>query len=110
MEIVRSHRQLAAAAAAGSSGAGVLPTYRVAPQLEVRLEEFEIFAIDRLRGASPCSLYCRIYSPRCLLRYCPDLADELERDAILLRCVGQFSRGSRMGSRGGSDPRRWRSW
>ncbi|CAM0904904.1 unnamed protein product [Alopecurus aequalis] len=52
MEIVRSQRQLAAAAAAasgGGSGAGGLPTYRVAPQLEVRLEEFELFAIDRLR-------------------------------------------------------------
>ncbi|KAF7008954.1 hypothetical protein CFC21_023595 [Triticum aestivum] len=52
MEIVRSQRQLAAAAAAasgGGSGAGALPTYRVAPQLEVRLEEFELFAIDRLR-------------------------------------------------------------
>jgi len=47
MEIVRSHRQLAAAA----GGAGALPTYRAAPQLEVRLEEFELFAIDRLRGA-----------------------------------------------------------
>ena len=56
MEIVRSQRQLAAAAAAasgGGSGAGGLPTYRVAPQLEVRLEEFELFAIDRLRGAFP---------------------------------------------------------
>jgi len=53
MEIVRSHRQLAAAAAAGGGGgAGALPTYRAAPQLEVRLEEFELFAIDRLRGAA----------------------------------------------------------
>ncbi|GJN33629.1 hypothetical protein PR202_gb22249 [Eleusine coracana subsp. coracana] len=53
MEIVRSHRQLAAAAAAGGGGSGTggLPTYRTAPQLEVRLEEFELFAIDRLRGA-----------------------------------------------------------
>ncbi|CAL5067341.1 unnamed protein product [Urochloa decumbens] len=50
MEIVRSHRQLAAAAAAaGGGGLGSLPTYRAAPQLEVRLEEFELFAIDRLR-------------------------------------------------------------
>uniref|UniRef100_A0A804RKG6 DNA primase large subunit n=1 Tax=Zea mays TaxID=4577 RepID=A0A804RKG6_MAIZE len=47
MEIVRSHRQVAAAAAGG--GAGALPTYKAAPQLEVRLEEFELFAIDRLR-------------------------------------------------------------
>ncbi|GJM98444.1 hypothetical protein PR202_ga15458 [Eleusine coracana subsp. coracana] len=51
MEIVRSHRQLAAAATAGGGGSGTggLPTYRTAPQLEVRLEEFELFAIDRLR-------------------------------------------------------------
>jgi hypothetical protein len=54
MEIVRSHRQLAAAAAAGGGGAGALPTYRAAPQLEVRLEAFELFAIDRLRGAASC--------------------------------------------------------
>ncbi|CAD6270492.1 unnamed protein product [Miscanthus lutarioriparius] len=43
MEIVRSPRQVAAA------GAGGLPIYKTAPQLEVRLEEFELFAIDRLR-------------------------------------------------------------
>ncbi|KAL6874351.1 hypothetical protein ACP4OV_013371 [Aristida adscensionis] len=60
MEVVRSQRQLAAEAAGfgfgfgfggggGGSGAGGLPTYRAAPQLEVRLEEFELFAIDRLR-------------------------------------------------------------
>nr|CAB3457853.1 unnamed protein product [Digitaria exilis] len=49
MEIVRSHRQLAAAAGGGGGGQGALPTYRTAPQLEVRLEEFELFAIDRLR-------------------------------------------------------------
>jgi hypothetical protein len=49
MEIVRSQRQLAAAG--GGGGGGGLPTYRAAPQLEVRLEEFELFAIDRLRGA-----------------------------------------------------------
>jgi hypothetical protein len=57
MEIVRSHRQVAAAAAAaGGGGAGALPTYKAAPQLEVRLEEFELFAIDRLRGAASCLL------------------------------------------------------
>lgn len=84
MEIVPSRRQLDAAAAAGSGGTGALPTYRAAPQLEVRLEEFELFAIDRLRGASLCSLYCRSCSPRCFLRYCSDLANGLECDA--LRC------------------------
>jgi DNA primase large subunit len=59
MEIVRSHRQVAAAAAAaggGGGGAGALPTYKAAPQLEVRLEEFELFAIDRLRGAASLPL------------------------------------------------------
>jgi len=50
MEIVRSPRQVAAA------GAGGLPIYKTAPQLEVRLEEFELFAIDRLRGAASCLL------------------------------------------------------
>lgn len=53
MEIVRSQRQVAAAASGGGGGgAGALPTYKAAPQLEVRLEEFELFAIDRLRGAA----------------------------------------------------------
>jgi DNA primase large subunit len=51
MEIVRSHRHLAAAAGGGGGDAGGLPTYRAAPQLEMRLEEFELFAIDRLRGS-----------------------------------------------------------
>lgn len=45
------HRYGAAAAAADSSGAGALPTYKVASQLEVGLEEFELFIIDCLRGA-----------------------------------------------------------
>ncbi|KAK1365644.1 DNA primase large subunit [Heracleum sosnowskyi] len=44
MEIVRSQTK--------ASGPGVIPTiplYRCAPALEVRLEDFEVFAIDRLR-------------------------------------------------------------
>ncbi|XP_031476813.1 probable DNA primase large subunit isoform X2 [Nymphaea colorata] len=44
MEIVRSHRK--------SSAGGPVPTlsfYRSAPPLEVRLEDFELFAMDRLR-------------------------------------------------------------
>ncbi|KAF3784874.1 putative DNA primase large subunit [Nymphaea thermarum] len=45
MEIVRSHRK--------SSVGGPVPVlsfYRSAPPLEVRLEDFELFAMDRLRG------------------------------------------------------------
>ena len=73
MEIVRSHRQVAAAAAAagGGGGAGALPTYKAAPQLEVRLEEFELFAIDRLRGAASCLFLSRVAS----LRYFLNLAN-----------------------------------
>lgn len=40
-----------------------IPLYRSAPSLEVRLEEFESFAIDRLRGlfsSSPCFYGLRI--------------------------------------------------
>ena len=67
MEIVRSHQQLAAAAAAaGGGGAGALPTYRAAPQLEVRLEEFELFAIDRLRGEASC-LFSSQKKKKCIL-------------------------------------------
>ncbi|XP_057949616.1 probable DNA primase large subunit [Malania oleifera] len=44
MEIVRSQRKTPAADVVPT-----LPTYRSAPPLEVRLEDFELFAIDRLR-------------------------------------------------------------
>ncbi|RWV95741.1 hypothetical protein GW17_00041613 [Ensete ventricosum] len=45
MEIVRSQRKPADAAVAPA-----LSLYRSAPALEVRLEDFELYAIDRLRG------------------------------------------------------------
>lgn len=35
-----------------------LPLYRSAPALEVRLEEFELFALDRLRGNFPIKKLC----------------------------------------------------
>ncbi|KAL9686577.1 hypothetical protein QQ045_030969 [Rhodiola kirilowii] len=46
MEIVSSNRRSAADEAVVSA---TLPVYRSAPPLEVRLEDFELFAIDRLR-------------------------------------------------------------
>ncbi|CAA7404687.1 unnamed protein product [Spirodela intermedia] len=46
MEIVRSNRKSTAAAA---DSVPALSLYRSAPSLEVRLEEFELYAIDRLR-------------------------------------------------------------
>ncbi|MQL80643.1 hypothetical protein Taro_013116 [Colocasia esculenta] len=46
MEIVRSQRKTAPAAADAVPG---LSLYRSAPSLEVRLEDFELYAIDRLR-------------------------------------------------------------
>lgn len=46
MEIVRSERKPSV-----SNGViSTLPIYRSAPPLEVRLEDFELYAIDRLRG------------------------------------------------------------
>lgn len=48
MEIVRSQRTRTNTQ---SDGVSTLPLYRHAPQLEVRLEDFEVFAMDRLRGA-----------------------------------------------------------
>lgn len=45
MEIVRSQRKTSATEVVPS-----LPLYRSALALEVRLEDFELFAIDRLRG------------------------------------------------------------
>ena len=50
MEIVRSQRKVSSAAAAYDVVPTTLPLYRSAPPLEVRLEDFELFAIDRLRG------------------------------------------------------------
>ncbi|XP_026382202.1 probable DNA primase large subunit [Papaver somniferum] len=44
MEILRSQKKISAQAAIPT-----LPVYRSAPSLEVRLEDFELFAIDRLR-------------------------------------------------------------
>ncbi|GAB4849506.1 hypothetical protein Ancab_004300 [Ancistrocladus abbreviatus] len=44
MEIVGAQRSNSA-----SSVVPTLPLYRIAPELEVRLEDFELFAIDRLR-------------------------------------------------------------
>ncbi|WMV25051.1 hypothetical protein MTR67_018436 [Solanum verrucosum] len=45
MEAVRSQRKSLVSTGVGST----LPLYRSAPPLEVRLEDFEIYAIDRLR-------------------------------------------------------------
>lgn len=51
MEIVRSQRKAhGATATAANDVVPTLPLYRSAPALEVRLEDFELFAIDRLRG------------------------------------------------------------
>lgn len=52
MEVVRpqSHRNLFTSNDAVS--APTIPLYRSAPPLEVRLEDFESFAIDRLRGTN----------------------------------------------------------
>ncbi|OVA09575.1 DNA primase large subunit [Macleaya cordata] len=44
MEIVRSQKKIST-----SDVVPILPLYRSAPVLEVRLEDFELFAIDRLR-------------------------------------------------------------
>ncbi|XP_059656634.1 probable DNA primase large subunit [Cornus florida] len=46
MEVVRSQRKSLSAA---EDVVPTLPLYRSAPELEVRLEDFELFAIDRLR-------------------------------------------------------------
>lgn len=48
MEIARSQRTRTNTL---NDGVATLPLYRYAPQLEVRLEDFEVFAMDRLRGA-----------------------------------------------------------
>ncbi|KAL9244518.1 hypothetical protein vseg_018287 [Gypsophila vaccaria] len=46
MEIVRSQKKILGVA---NDVVSDLPLYRCPPQLEVRLEDFELFAIDRLR-------------------------------------------------------------
>ncbi|PWA36208.1 hypothetical protein CTI12_AA602220 [Artemisia annua] len=54
MEVVRSQKQ-ASSFAASSDNVSAIPLYRTPPTLEVRLEDFERFAVDRLlvlRGIS----------------------------------------------------------
>lgn len=46
MEVVRSQRK----SSVPNDAVSTLPLYRSAPPLEVRLEDFEFYAIDRLRG------------------------------------------------------------
>ena len=48
MEIIRSQRRSSKV----DDVVSTLPLYRSAPPLQVRLEDFELFAIDRLRGIS----------------------------------------------------------
>lgn len=47
MEIARTQRKRTNTQ---NDGVSTLPLYRYAPPLEVRLEDFELFAMDRLRG------------------------------------------------------------
>lgn len=46
MEPYRAQRK----SSSSTSSSTTLPVYRSAPSLEVRLEEFELYALDRLRG------------------------------------------------------------
>ncbi|KAM3217317.1 putative DNA primase large subunit isoform X2 [Capsicum annuum] len=48
MEAVRSQRK-SSFSNGGGGGVSTLPIYRSAPPLEVRLEDFELYAVDRLR-------------------------------------------------------------
>lgn len=56
MEIVRSQSKFAGAAVVPT-----IPLYRSAPHLEVRLEDFELFAIDRLRGIISSSIHAYLW-------------------------------------------------
>ncbi|KAJ0861352.1 hypothetical protein HanPSC8_Chr12g0505711 [Helianthus annuus] len=47
MEVMRSQKK-ASSALTSSNGGSTLNLYRSAPTLEVRLEDFERFAVDRL--------------------------------------------------------------
>ncbi|XP_022735640.1 probable DNA primase large subunit [Durio zibethinus] len=49
MEVVRSHRK----SSYNDVVVSTLPLYRSLPPLEVRLEDFELFAMDRLRVSHP---------------------------------------------------------
>lgn len=51
MEIIRPQRKSSFASA--SAAVPTIPLYRSAPDLEVQLEEFELYAIQRLRGLFP---------------------------------------------------------
>ncbi|KAI4343412.1 hypothetical protein L6164_010762 [Bauhinia variegata] len=49
MEIIQSHSHRKSSP---NDVVATLPLYRSAPPLQVRLEDFELFAMDRLRGIS----------------------------------------------------------
>jgi len=59
MEVVRSKKAVGAAVAAAAAeerkNAIKLTMYDEAPQGDVTLEDFEAFAVDRLRGACVCA-------------------------------------------------------
>ncbi|KAE8716621.1 putative DNA primase large subunit [Hibiscus syriacus] len=52
MEVVQSHRKFSS----NNVNVSTLPLYRYAPPLEVRLEDFELFAMGRLRGFALISI------------------------------------------------------
>jgi len=63
MEVIRSQKRTVSNDVVSTP---TLPLYLTAPHMEVRLEEFELFAIDRLRGFNQIQtkislLSCRIF-------------------------------------------------
>lgn len=82
MEIVRSQRRNGSD---GSAGAAALPLYKSAPSLEVRLEEFERCAIDRLRGK--LSLHNTFdFVENCML--CAEVQSDLGNDMLIGKVQG----------------------
>lgn len=66
MEIVGSRRKSTLSSAGDS--VPTLPLYRSAPELEVRLEDFEQYAVQRLRGFFIFVCVCSALRSDCLFR------------------------------------------
>lgn len=71
MEIIGSRRKSLLSPA--GDAAPTIPIYRSAPELEVRLEDFELYAVHRLRGLFLCFRVSGRYSLRviiCIVSIC----------------------------------------
>ena len=89
MEVVGPHRRIPAAARVVQT----LPLYRSAPELEVRLEDFELFAIYRLRGDSFSQSFFPFLTGFSICTFMESFMRMLEEFSSLSRDLGLYFPG-----------------